>query len=459
MLGCSGHGDRCCRPLCAILKVLRDFCDVGSEFWSGGIKIRSTREPWLVGSCRVRCETFKVLKRTPHNLSMKKYSNCQSFKTRYATLFPNTSKISTTTTSYSLHLPITRRLRPPPNQLPRIRRHQTNTRHDRKLPPKTNPTHIPQIKIPPQKRDTAHINSRGAHNTRNHDPVPSRNLHGHHNKLVDDEHGEGDADHLLEDGELRGVRGVVEGGGGADADEELGEALDHGALVDGDEDPDEKALCAEGAAELEFRVQLWIQIRDVLVNVAVEDEREDGHHGVDGRVADEEEVAVECVWLEGGGNGVDGLADGDDEAAVDDELGELGAALVGIAAVPDEELYEVAELLDGEVGGEGGLPALLSDDSDADVCGLDHADVVAAVADAAHALLGVVADEVGDVGFLRGGAAAGDDGGELDGNGDEFLAVVGEQQGEGFAVDEETGICLAAEEGEGGVSEVFAFHW
>ena len=42
--------------------------------------------------------------------------------------------------------------------------------------------------------------------------------------------------------------------------------------------------------------------------------------------------------MEVGGDAEDGLGDGDDEAAVDDELAEFGAALVGVAAVPDEEL-------------------------------------------------------------------------------------------------------------------------
>jgi len=50
---------------------------------------------------------------------------------------------------------------------------------------------------------------------------------------------------------------------------------------------------------------------------------------------------------------------------VDDELGELGAALVRVAAVPDEELGEVAELVDREVGRERRLATFLADDADA----------------------------------------------------------------------------------------------
>ena len=87
---------------------------------------------------------------------------------------------------------------------------------------------------------------------------------------------------------------------------------------------------------------------------------------------------------------------------MDDELGELGAALVRVAAVPDEQFGQVVEMRDAEVGGEGGLAALFADDADADVGGLDHADVVAAVADGGHFLACVLADEEGDGGFLGG---------------------------------------------------------
>ena len=137
------------------------------------------------------------------------------------------------------------------------------------------------------------------------------------------------------------------------------------------------------------------------------------------------------------GDGVESLGDGDDQPAVDDELGEFGRAFVAVAAVPDEEFGEVVEGGDGEVCGEGGLAAFFADDADADVGGLDHADVVAAVADGADAFVRMVPDEGRDVGFLGGAAAAGDYGGEEHGEGDELVAVVGEEVGEGVAVDEE----------------------
>ena len=87
---------------------------------------------------------------------------------------------------------------------------------------------------------------------------------------------------------------------------------------------------------------------------------------------------------------------------MDDELGQLGAALVRVATVPHEQFGQVVEMRNAEVGGEGGLAALFADDADADVGGLDHADVVAAVADGGHFLACVLADEEGDGGFLGG---------------------------------------------------------
>lgn len=70
--------------------------------------------------------------------------------------------------------------------------------------------------------------------------------------------------------------------------------------------------------------------------------------------------------------------------------------------MPAKQLAEVAELENGEVGCQRGLFAFFADDANADVGSLDHADVVATVANAADALASVVADEAGDIGFLGG---------------------------------------------------------
>ena len=210
--------------------------------------------------------------------------------------------------------------------------------------------------------------------------------------------------------------------------------MDGEALEGGDGDPDEEAAVGERLARFELLVEFRVEVCEVLVYVAVEHEAEDGELGVHGYVADDEPVAEEGVGLEVGGDAEDGLRDGDDEAAVDDELAEFGAAFVRVAAVPDEQFGQVVELGDAEVGGERGLSAFFADDADADVCGLDHGDVVAAVADTGYAFLCVFADEEGDVGFLGRGTAAGNYSGEENCEGDKGLAVVEKEVGEGVAV-------------------------
>ena len=50
---------------------------------------------------------------------------------------------------------------------------------------------------------------------------------------------------------------------------------------------------------------------------------------------------------------------------MNNELRELRAAAVRVAAVPEQELREEAELRDGKVGGERGLFAFLAYDADA----------------------------------------------------------------------------------------------
>lgn len=87
---------------------------------------------------------------------------------------------------------------------------------------------------------------------------------------------------------------------------------------------------------------------------------------------------------------------------MDDKLRELCAAFVAVATVPHEELGQVEEVLDGKVGRQTGLPPLLADNADAHVRGLDHGDIVAAVANAAHPLPSVLLDQRGDLGLLGG---------------------------------------------------------
>ena len=118
---------------------------------------------------------------------------------------------------------------------------------------------------------------------------------------------------------------------------------------------------------------------------------------------------IQGDWLEPTGNAEHGLTDADDETSMDDELGQLGTSLVAVPTVPDQKFGQMAELLDGEVGCEAGLMALLADDADADVGGLDHGHVVAAVADTADPLSRVRPDQLGDLGLLCRRASACDD--------------------------------------------------
>lgn len=113
--------------------------------------------------------------------------------------------------------------------------------------------------------------------------------------------------------------------------------------------------------------------------------------------------------------------------------------------MPYEELGEEGELGDGEVGRERSLSTLFADDADTcrstqtvsssqvdarvmrrltNVSSLDHRDVVATVADAAHALLRMCANESSDVGLLRRRAPTSDDGRELRRQLDEVIAEV-----------------------------------
>ena len=98
---------------------------------------------------------------------------------------------------------------------------------------------------------------------------------------------------------------------------------------------------------------------------------------------------------------------------------ELGQALVAPGPVDQEQLLEEAKLRDGDVGGARRLQTLHGDgqarvsagaggktfldarDADPDVCGLDHADVVGAVADGQEDGLLVLLDELDDERLLE----------------------------------------------------------
>ena len=64
---------------------------------------------------------------------------------------------------------------------------------------------------------------------------------------------------------------------------------------------------------------------------------------------------------------------------MDDKLGQHGGSLVALASVPQHQLVEVFELIDGEVSSERRLLSFFSNDTDANVGLEDHADVISSV--------------------------------------------------------------------------------
>lgn len=89
-----------------------------------------------------------------------------------------------------------------------------------------------QIKVPAQKRHRAKEHQESSHNRHDHDPMPRRDLNGDHEKFVQDEDSVTDGHHPLS----------------VDFGQDLGQTLDHAALVDGYKDPDEKGAVGEGPA-------------------------------------------------------------------------------------------------------------------------------------------------------------------------------------------------------------------
>ena len=130
--------------------------------------------------------------------------------------------------------------------------------------------------------------------------------------------------------------------------------------------------------------------------------------GEEGGVAEPGRAVVERDGPKVEEGGEDELYEGDDEPAVDDELRERRRAQVAVSPMPQHEAGEVRELRDREVGGERRLPPLAPLDADAHVGGVDHADVVAAVADGRGDLARVLAEQphlaprAGEEGLMRG---------------------------------------------------------
>ena len=74
--------------------------------------------------------------------------------------------------------------------------------------------------------------------------------------------------------------------------------------------------------------------------------------------------------------------------------------------MPDDQLFDVAKLGDGEICGKRCLHAFFADDSKTNVCFLDHCDVVSTVTDAGDHFSSEVLDVDGDNSFLSWAATA-----------------------------------------------------
>ena len=220
-----------------------------------------------------------------------------------------------------MNLPIARRFQGAAQKLGRIRGNQRDSRDRYHAPCKCPGDNVRQVEICAEESDAPEINHGGPDEREDHDRMPGGDLERHHDEFVDDQNGEADGYHPRT----------------LDGDEDLREALDDTPLVRRDEDPDEEGPVAQGLAAGELFVQLGIHVRQLFVHIPIEHQREDGSHGVDGRVANQEPVPIQGMRLELGGDAEHGLTDADDEAAMDDELRQLGGPLVAVAAVPDEQ--------------------------------------------------------------------------------------------------------------------------
>jgi len=143
-----------------------------------------------------------------------------------------------------------------------------------------------------------------------------------------------------------------------------------------------------------------LTIRDVLI----ENKGEHWETRVDRGVTHDEVAVVDGNRDEEVETSEDCLDKGDNHATMDNELGQGGASLIGQTTVPDDQLFDVAESLDGEIGSERGLHAFLAYDSKSNVSFLNHCYIVATVTDAGNDLTSEMLDVYRNNSFLGGAA-------------------------------------------------------
>eukprot|EP00755_Sulcionema_specki_P009752 Sspe_Gene.44556::Locus_21865_Transcript_1_1_Confidence_1.000_Length_3924::g.44556::m.44556 len=271
---------------------------------------------------------------------------------------------------------------------------------DKHLPPELRLSNVLQVEgVKYEEGDN--ICSDGKHFGHHEWPRDLVHLKPHSDQLGQDEGCEGDGHDAYE----RGLEQVH------------GHQHDGSPLVNGLEDPLKE--CAE--VETPRLVQLLVEFRELqhvlLTDILVEHDGEHREHGVHRRVPHQQPPRVNGDRHEVEDSGENGLDDRDDQPTVDHELAQPGRSLVRVPPVPCDEPQAVAELFEGEVCRQAGVPPFLPLDPKPDVGCKDHTDVVPTVPDGRRAqvapLRKVVLDHLHHVGLLGGTAACHHDGGGL----------------------------------------------
>lgn len=168
-------------------------------------------------------------------------------------------------------------------------------------------------------------------------------------------------------------------------------------------------------------VQFRVQQRQVLIDIPVQHQREHRRHSIDRRVPHHQPSLVQCNGRKVENRRKYRLHNRYYQTTMNDELGQLRRTPVGVAPVPEQEFGEMRKLGDRKVSREGCLFAFFAYDTNADVCSLDHAHVVATISDTADSFLGESTNQASHICFLSWGATAGYDSRQLGSDFDELV--------------------------------------
>ena len=114
----------------------------------------------------------------------------------------------------------------------------------------------------------------------------------------------------------------------------------------------------------------------------------------------------------------------DNDSPMNDELRHHCSSFIRITTMPEEQINQVLELIDGEIRTEGCLFAFFADDTDTNICCEDHADIVTSIPDTKGFLLSIELDAICHIGLLGWRASTTDDSSDSAGQGKEHTLVV-----------------------------------